>query len=700
MSPGWVLLGILVAALVLVLPGFGLAAVASGVGRRGPSRGSHRAAYAESTQAQPEPRAARLMVGLGASLCLVAGLGDLLAGLGLYSTSLLGLLLVPVALLGLVPFGRWVVRSPVVLGFAAVVAALAAPVSWSVFDGGAKPALSYQWFYWELGRQLNLAHGIPTHVMEWNQPVRWQPDYLHYNHITQAFLGLMPGADSDAVASFRVPLALLLLGVVVLVMRLWFGALGAFVGTTFLAATDFATDKLGNNTSEALGLTFGLVAVWLVVSGYRHRRVGWVVLGGGVLGVAVSVHGIGATVSAMVLVGGVLAEMVRTRPSARWFGILTASAALGALVVVVVGTNLQGRATPLSDARNPALRGGEDPTFQFLQFSNGHFTTPVVRNRLASILQAPLPFVRFESLTWVLVVTLVSVGVLAALVLLRRRALPRLVVLLVAGLLGTAAVLWFSFHYRTYIPRHTGNVRIAAYSALGYALLIALAVDGWRSLVSTVLTRRRRTHPQHRWAPLAAGAVVLAASWGLTAPHTLAEMSARPALSSGGVWALHTLQQTVRPGGVVVSNVATRGTFELFTGLEDPAEGRQPLIETGSTLQGAIDYLRTLHDFLEHPSPGVLEDKLGAGYLVIARPPRALGTSLFYGKPPAMFATKAGLQPVATKDGVTILKSSRELTVEPVTEHADHTLGTLLGGLVLALGGLLVGFGCRRLARR
>jgi hypothetical protein len=50
-------------------------------------------------------------------------------------------------------------------------------------------------------------------------------------------------------------------------------------------------------------------------------------------------------------------------------------------------------------------------------------------------------------------------------------------------------------------------------------------------------------------------------------------------LPDSGARVLDTLAARARPGEIVLTNAGTRGLFEFWTGLEDPLEARQALIE-------------------------------------------------------------------------------------------------------------------------
>ena len=72
-------------------------------------------------------------------------------------------------------------------------------------------------------------------------------------------------------------------------------------------------------------------------------------------------------------------------------------------------------------------------------------------------------------------------------------------------------------------------------------------------------------------------------------------------------------------------------------------------------MTSATQYLETLHTFLQHPAQVDLERDLGASWVVLARNPDDLGTSLSYADPAARFAKRAGLTNVWSDGGVRIL---------------------------------------------
>jgi hypothetical protein len=629
-----------------------------------------------------------LAAALALSLCAVGLVGVVLIGARSLSTGSMGVAVGALALLGAVPAVAAVRRTrPQHVVPVALVVAAAAPLTLSVLDGGYRPAQSYQWFYWGLGRQLSVAGGVPEHVLEWGRQVRWQPDYLEFNLLTQAFLGLTPHLeDPTAVAAWRLPTTLLVVAAVLVVLRLWFPLLPAVAGTLAFGATTFFVETVGNNSPEALGLAFGLAAVRLAVRGIRTDRPSLVVLAAVTLALDVSVHGIAAAVCGLLLVA-CLAVEVLTRPGGlgHWVPRLGLAGVAGLVVLLAQGVAVQGRSSPLRDAANPArTTGGTDPTFDFVQFSNGRFDEPVRRTPLRDALLAPLPGDGLASWQWGWLVGLALVGLVAAV--LRRRttgARGVQVSLLLAALLGVVALV-FQLRYDTYVPRHTGNARIAGYFPLVPAVWVAHGV-----VVLGALLARWRV-PER----LVAGAAVVLLLV-LTAPLTHATMAGRPVLRGDGAEALAWVRDTLPPGSRVVSNVATRGTLEFFTGAENPLEGRQPLIEEPGFLRAAVSTLVEVHDYLEQPRPGGLEE-LGADYLVLARPPQ-LGSVLQYAVPASGFARRAGLETVWERGTVRVLAGPNPpVVVDPV--GPARALGGRVAGALAAV--LLVLGGVARVLRR
>ena len=475
-------MAVLAAVVLLVLPGFGLYAVDASVramlSRRGGVESGGRGA--PPSPLRPRSDATAIVPAVALSLCYCVLVGSALLAFGAFTATRLGVLTLLAALVGLVPFVRWWAGHWLRLAWhVLLVVALAAPISVSVFSGGYRPAQSYQWFYWGLGRQLSTAQGIPDQVLEWGRQVRWQPDYLNFNLLTQAYVGLMRGvADPTAMAVWRVPMTLFLVGMTFLVLRLWFSVLPAVVSTAVLSGSNLFIDKVGNNSPEAFGLAFGLVAVWLTVQGVRRLRSMWLLLAGVTGGLTLSIHAVAVTVCALLLLAALVVELVARRPPASWWlPALGASTVSALAIVAALGLSLQGRASPLGDARNPAAVGNVDPTYQFLQYSNGHFTTPVDRFSLHSITTAPWPGSNLLAPHWSWLLALMVAGVVGAIVAGRSPERRGVAVALLFTLFAAGAVAWFELRYDTFVPQHTGNVRIAVYVPITFVILLAAGVE-------------------------------------------------------------------------------------------------------------------------------------------------------------------------------------------------------------------------------
>jgi hypothetical protein len=697
---GETVLAVLVVVTVLVLPGFGLRLTFTSV-RRWRQRlprpiGACRVAETRPSVRQQE--AAAIVPAVALSLCYCVLAGSALLAFQVFTPTRLAVLLLLAAVVGLVPFVWWCARHWVRLGLhVLLIAAFAAPISVSIFSGGYRAAQSYEWFYWGLGRQLAIAHGVPAHVLEWGNPIRWQPDYLNFNLLTQAYLGLMRGvADPTALAVWRLPMTLLVLAMTFLTLRLWFSLVPAATATAALSGTNLYIDKIGNNTPEAVGLAFGLVAVWLAVEGLRRRRSSWLLLAGVTGGLTISVHAVAGTVCAFLLVAALVIELVVDRSPVSWWLPVLGSATLASfLVVATLGVTLQGRASPLGDAKNPTGVNGSDPTYLFVQYNNGHFTTPVNSNSVHSIAAAPWPDSDLFSLHWAWLLGLVGVGLVGVILVGRSRARRGVAVaLLFVGLIA-AALAYFQLRYDTFVPQHTGNVRIASYVPIAYVILLAAGIE---VLYGLVVRWWPETRP--RVLGVALGAVVPALAIGFFAATTVPIMASRPALSTRGSQALAELERRAPIGSVVATNVATRGTLEYFTDLEAPSEGRQPLIEDPRTLDSAVQYLVRLNRFLQDPHPGQLQRDLGAGWFLLAKHPLELGTRLNYGRPTSRLAHKAGLEVVWQRKGVRIFKApGASSTVDSVGPAKSLRQRYLVGLVVLVLVLWLLALGVSRADR-
>jgi hypothetical protein len=117
---------------------------------------------------------------------------------------------------------------------------------------------------------------------------------------------------------------------------------------------------------------------------------------------------------------------------------------------------------------------------------------------------------------------------------------------------------------------------------------------------------------------------------------------------------------------VVVTNVLTTGTVESFTGLEDPLEGRQPLIEERAILARANDLLLAAHRWFESPADRAFVDSVGARWVLVVGDPAMLGAAGTLGGSVAGFeAAPPWLRGVAEGPGVAIYE-----VIDPATAAA------------------------------
>ena len=126
---------------------------------------------------------------------------------------------------------------------------------------------------------------------------------------------------------------------------------------------------------------------------------------------------------------------------------------------------------------------------------------------------------------------------------------------------------------------------------------------------------------------------VVAAIVGLVwlTPLALARYEAEARIPAVGSVALEALRTMGSPGDVVLSNALTTGTIESFTGLEDPLEGRQPLIEDPAFPESANQLLLDVHDWFAKPTDRVLPDRLGVRWVLVVDDAAALGTDATLG---------------------------------------------------------------------
>lgn len=564
------------------------------------------------------------------SAILLGAVGGLLLALRLFSGAAVALVAVVLAAAGVVPLLRWLAprRRAAALGLGALAVPLL-PWLWSALRPGFPPAHTLQWYYWDLGRQLEAAGGgLPGQVLEYGREVRWLPDYVFFNVLSESFDALLRGADATALTAWRVTLAALGIGLVYVVLRLWLPRWSAVAGTGLTAASVFFLAKFNAYKPESYGIVLGLAAVWLLVEGLRRRRLRWGLLAGATAGLAIGVHAIAATVMAMLLVGAGIAEWVALeRAVKRRAGLmLVAGATLAVGVVVVSGILLQGRPLVAADALRPELVGGEDPTWIYLRYSTGAFEAepvPPLSDQLTASVSAPWDKIDVVDAQGWWLPAIAATGLFLQLAFGHGRARRGLGAVALAGLLLSAGMAFFAFAFETYVPRHTGLARFGQYAPLIAAFLLAFALDGYARAWERLSGARLRHG-------LAVAVIALLAAVQLV-PFADTEYREDVALAPDGLVALRFLREAGNPGDVVLTNAATHGQVEYLTGLESPLEGRQPLIEEPDFLLHTNALLLRAHRFFETPADPALVRELGVRWLLIVDDPAVLGAAEGFG---------------------------------------------------------------------
>jgi hypothetical protein len=573
---------------------------------------------------------------------------------------------------------------------------IAAVIPWVVNVGrsGWPPADTLQWYYDGLGAQLAAAGGVPTAVAEWGTAIRWLPDYLVFDIDSEAYLallGFLPRAD--ALAAWRVPVALLGAGLLFAVVRLWVARPAALVGVALTAGTAFYLAKFDAYKPEALGIVLGLAALWLVVRGLRGGGPtgrSWVLLGGACLGLDLSVHAIAATVMGLVVVGfaaaGWLAAKSGRLERAGW---LVRAALLGLLISVVMGVGLQGRAVVAGGALNPGTAQGPDPTWTFFLRSTGDFTVPeppVPRRPLAGGVISPWADLRITSAFgwWLLPAAAIGAVFLAGLG--GRRPRAGILGLTASGALVAAGIAFFALGFDTYVPRWTGLVRFGQYLPLFAGLGVTFAIAGYLRLWAWVAQVRI----PRQFAVIAA---LAALAW--LVPWAAGRYSSDPAIGPDGQAALAALRAAGHPGDVVLSNVLTTGTIESFTGLEAPLEGRQPLIEQPAFLAHVNELLLDAHRWFEEPVDRGFLDRLGVRWVLVADDPTVLGATATLGGDTGSVGAIGSLTRAWTGSGVTLFELRDPNAGAAVTDDrrasTDPVRVLLIAAVGLAAGALIIG---------
>jgi hypothetical protein len=589
------------------------------------------------TAAPPLPPALELARALIVGTIAVAAVGGSLLAFGWFSATRLGVVLLALSVLGLPGFIAWARRAVTPAWRTLTLVALGVPALWSGAEGGLHPSHAFQWYYWDLGTQLTQTGGIPSWVLEFGQRVRWHPDYVFFSAGSEAYRWLSGSVgETTAIVAWRAPVALLGLAMTYAVLRLWTGRVAALCGTAAVSATTFYLVKFNAYKPESLGLVIGLACVCLLVHGLRRRDGALILLAFIGIGVDFGIHGIAAAVCSALGLGAVVAEWMQGRRERRAFSWrpLGVGAAAGGAVLLATGLSLQGRAVVATDAANPRIEGGSDPTWTFLERHDANFAAgnpPAIGGRIRDSVNVPWPSSVVRDWAWVPLLALLGAALAIAV-----RGPPPLrsggIAFCVWLALLVAAGAFFALAFDSFIPQHTGITRIGGYLYLLWGMGAALLVEP--------LARRLRVRATRL---AAAAALAFVVAWAL--PVGVHAFTTRLELSSAGDETLAAVRDMGErePRGAVLSNASTRGIVEFVTELEQPIEGRQPVIEDPTFLDAANRVLaQTQGYFLTLGEPGVegagFLRGLDVGRLLVVSDPEMLGARDAFGDPAAAIA--------------------------------------------------------------
>ena len=613
----WVPLGLAAFGLVLVLPGFGMGWLLerAPIGRR-----------VSVLPARERSTGGAFVLAIAWSAIVAAVAGATMLSLGVFSGLVLAVVLAALAALGARDLVRATWRSRGGWPVALFVVVLALPWILSVTSEGFPPAQTFQWYYWDLGRQLDLVGGVPAWVAEYGLRLEWLPNYVLSDVASAAYRGFFPpAAEVAALVAWRVPTLMATLGALYLVSRLWLDRSPALVTIGAAGASGLVLTKFSSYRPEALGVLLGLLALWLVVRGLRDGERPKILLAGALIGLAAGFHPISTTALGLLVASAAVVEWRGGSAAARrpMLGALVRAALLAAAVALSTGWVLQGRLSPVQDAAIPAVSGTSDPTWSFLSRSEGldPETMPPSRgDQLLTTLREPWPGIDLAASPELIVPILL--GLLAALRWSPRR-VRRLasVTLLAAGLLSVP-IAGFALQ-DTYVPQYTGLVRLSQYALLLLALAVGLAFEGYRAAATSLGMRLETPVP----GVLAVG--VMVAAW--LVPTVSAEFARAPRIGEDGLDALATARRVSSPGDVLLSNAATRGTIAFFTRREVPLESRQPVLEDPAVLEFATEQLTEADAFFDDPARQPLPKRVAARWILVTECPASLGATHAYG---------------------------------------------------------------------
>lgn len=624
----------------------------------------------------------RVILSVLVSQLVVGAVGVVLVALGQFSGTAVAVVAVAMALTGLPVARRWLRDRRGDLPLVAWICAVVSP--WVAILGvaGWPPADTLQWYYAGLGHQLGVAGGIPSSVAEWGQAVRWLPDYLVFNVDSEAYLAILSFLPrADALAAWRVPVTILGGWILFLVLRLWLARPIAVAGVAVTVGSIFWLAKFDAYKPEALGIVVALAALWLVVKGLRHGRRAWLLLAGASLGVALSIHVIAAVVMGLVVAGFAAAESLLLRRERRtrlaW---LVRAAVLGVVISLALGAGVQGRASVAGEALNPGGAQGADPTWTFFLRSTGDFSEPErppPTRPLAGGVTTPWAGLRVTSAFGWWLGPVLAIGAAFLVGIGGRRGRAALLGLAIGGVLVAAGVAFFALGFQTYVPRWTGLVRFGQYAPLFASLGVAIAaagyLRGWSWLAG-------RSVP----AILTAVLALVGVAWMI--PGAMDRFGSEPRIDQAGVDALEALRRLGQPGDVVLTNALTTGTVESLTGLEDPLEGRQPLIEQPAFLASVNQLLLDAHGWFARPDVDGLPARLGVRWVVATDTPARLGATAGLGGDVQTVRAAPGLHERWTGDGIAIFEIDRPNSAaavvdatRPIVEAGRFALLAFLG---------------------
>ncbi|MFZ4584522.1 MAG: hypothetical protein ACOYNI_04765 [Acidimicrobiia bacterium] len=579
-------------------------------------------------------------------------------------------------------------------GIASVIGlAVIAPAAPMLAANGYAPAETYRWYYWDLGRQLTRARGVPSYVLEYGERFRWLPDYLVFNLHSEAYRMLVPGGDAFAMQWWIVPTVFFFSLFAYSVFRLWVARVPAAVGVFALAATYWFAQKFNSYKPEAFGILLGLIAVLLITRGLRKGRASMLVAAGVALGLALAVHAIAATVLGMLVVAAALVEWWAQGHHWR-AAVAVVAAGCSALVVAgALGIALQGRALVITDANRPTPTAGSDATRDFLQRQVGEFDVKPPRpplERAWSTANRMWPDVRWSDASGIVVLALVVIGLGAATLRGDRRTRAGITIVALFNGALVAVILYFALAYDTFVPQNTGTSRFAQYAPLAIVGFVPFAVGGYLQLVAGIGVRSRR---------IAQGALVAVAAAVMVVSIALVGADRSNSISASGSAAFRFLDSQSAPNEVMLCNAGTRGTFEFFTDLQNPLESRQPVIESPRLLRRAADSLLESHRFfLSEPNSSPPFD--GIRFVVMVSDPARVGADVSYGGSAKTFAANAfrfGFRAVWNRDGIAVFDRGPGVTPRPQGPAQLHLASTALAAVAAALFFAVVTFGLRRL---